>query len=119
MGGGLIQLAAYGAENKYLMGNPQITFFKIVYKRHTNFSIESINLPFDGIGTISETSQSTHTLSVKIPRLGDLLGKIFLKIKIPDIISSIHKKFKWVKNLGEVMINNVSLFIGGNKIESF
>lgn len=119
MAGGLIQLAAYGAENKYLMGNPQITFFKIVFKRHTNFSIESINLPFDGIGSISETSQSIHTLSVKIPRLGDLLGKIFLKVKIPDIISSIHKKFKWVKNLGEVMINNVSLFIGGSKIESF
>ena len=48
MGGGLIQLMAYGAENQYLMGNPQITFFKIVYKRHTNFSMEHIEVPLEG-----------------------------------------------------------------------
>ena len=51
MGGGLMQLAAYGAQDIYLTGNPQITFFKIVYKRHTNFSIETVETPF--IGTIS------------------------------------------------------------------
>ena len=48
MGGGLIQLLAYGAENQYLMGNPQITFFKVVYRRHTNFSMEHIKVPFSG-----------------------------------------------------------------------
>ena len=48
MGGGLIQLLAYGAENQYLMGNPQITYWKLVYKRHTNFSMEHIDVLFEG-----------------------------------------------------------------------
>ena len=43
MGGGLMQLVAYGAQDIYLTGNPQITFFKVVYRRHTNFSMESIS----------------------------------------------------------------------------
>ena len=42
MGGGLMQLVAYGAQDIYLTGNPQITFFKVVYRRHTNFSMECI-----------------------------------------------------------------------------
>ena len=49
MGGGLMQLVAYGAQDIYLTGNPQITFFKVVYRRHTNFSMESIEQTFDGI----------------------------------------------------------------------
>ena len=52
MGGGLLQLVAYGAQDIYLTGNPQITFFKVVYRRHTNFSIEAIQQTFDG-GTSS------------------------------------------------------------------
>ena len=48
MGGGLIQLVAYGAQDVYLTGNPQITFFKVVYRRHTNFSVESIEQTFNG-----------------------------------------------------------------------
>ena len=52
MGGGLMQLVAYGAQDIYLTGNPQITFFKVVYRRHTNFSIEAIQQIFDG-GTSS------------------------------------------------------------------
>ena len=48
MGGGLIQLVAYGAQDMYLTGNPQITFFKVVYRRHTNFAIESIKQLFLG-----------------------------------------------------------------------
>ena len=48
MGGGLMQLVAYGAQDIYLTGNPQITFFKVVYRRHTNFSIESIQQTFNG-----------------------------------------------------------------------
>lgn len=119
MAGGLLQLAAYGSENKYLMGNPQITFFKIVYKHHTNFSIESVEVAFSGLNNISEISQTSTTLRVKVPRVGDLLHSTFLRIKLPNIISSTYKKFKWVRNLGEVLIDSVSLYIGGNKIESF
>ncbi|NBO71224.1 hypothetical protein EBV26_12210, partial [bacterium] len=47
-GGGLMQLVAYGAQDVYLTGNPQITFFKVVYRRHTNFAMESIENPFNG-----------------------------------------------------------------------
>ena len=49
MGGGLMQLVAYGAQDVYLSGNPQITFFKVVYRRHTNFSVEPIQQVFNGI----------------------------------------------------------------------
>ena len=72
MPGGLIQLAAYGSENIYLMGNPQITFFKIVYKQHTNFSIEPIDIALDGIPNISEISSTSSILSIKIPRINQL-----------------------------------------------
>ena len=48
MGGGLLQLVAYGAQDVYLTGNPQITFFKVVYRRHTNFALESIQQTFNG-----------------------------------------------------------------------
>ena len=49
MGGGLMQLVAYGAQDIYLTGNPQITFFKVVYRRHTNFSMESIQQTCNGM----------------------------------------------------------------------
>ena len=55
MGGGLIQLVAYGAQHMYLTGNPQITFFKVVYRRHTNFAIESIKQLFTGTQDFDNT----------------------------------------------------------------
>ena len=48
MGGGLMQLVAYGAQDVYLTGNPQITFFKVVYRRHTNFAVEAVEQTFSG-----------------------------------------------------------------------
>ena len=55
MGGGLIQLVALGAQDVYLTGNPQMTFFKVIYKKHTNFAKECINQPLDG-GNIGRKS---------------------------------------------------------------
>ncbi len=101
------------------MGNPQITFFKNVYKHHTNFSIESIEVPFTNIPNISEMSNGITHLKLKIPRNADLLSSMFLKVELPSILSSIYKKFQWVENLGEVMIDSVTLLIGGQKIQSF
>jgi len=118
MGGGLMQLAADGSENAYLMGNPQITFFKVVHKHHTNFSIESVKIPFDGVHNLSEISTSPTTISVKIPRVGDLLSNILLRVELPNIISSIYKQFRWVRNLGEVLVKSATLFIGGNRVET-
>ena len=76
MGGGLMQLVAYGAQDIYLTGNPQITFFKVVYRRHTNFSMECIVQTFNGTNSIG-TSGSTGTVTVS--RNGDLLHKVYLR----------------------------------------
>tara|TARA_B000000475_G_scaffold194293_1_gene157324 strand:+ start:849 stop:1883 length:1035 start_codon:yes stop_codon:yes gene_type:complete len=72
MGGGLLQLVAYGAQDVYLTGNPQITFFKVVYRRHTNFSIESIQQTFNG--NINPSSRVTCQIS----RNGDLVHKLYI-----------------------------------------
>ena len=78
MGGGLMQLVAYGAQDIYLTGNPQITFFKVVYRRHTNFSIESIEQTFNG------TADFGKKVSCTISRNGDLVHKIYLQTKLPE-----------------------------------
>ena len=70
MGGGLMQLVAYGAQDIYLTGNPQITFFKVVYRRHTNFAMESIEQAFTGSVDFGRKCVCT------IDRNGDLLHKI-------------------------------------------
>ena len=72
MGGGLMQLVAYGAQDIYLTGNPQITFFKVVYRRHTNFSMESIEQTWNGDPT---TGRATATIS----RNGDLVYRLYLQ----------------------------------------
>ena len=74
MGGGLMQLVAYGAQDIYLTGNPQITFFKVVYRRHTNFSMESIEQTFNG------TAKACSRVSCTISRNGDLIHKMYLRI---------------------------------------
>ena len=67
-----MQLVAYGAQDIYLTGNPQITFFKVVYRRHTNFSMETIQQTVNGTSTLSASSNTTGTVTVS--RNGDLLG---------------------------------------------
>ena len=73
MGGGLMQLVAYGAQDVYLTGNPQITFFKVVYRRHTNFSMESIEQTFDG------SADYGKRVSCTISRNGDLITNMYLR----------------------------------------
>ena len=76
MGGGLMQLVAYGAQDIYLTGNPQITFFKVVYRRHTNFSMESIKQTKNG---------SDSSFSSIISRNGDLLCNVYLECDCPSV----------------------------------
>ena len=76
MGGGLMQLVANGVQDTYLTSNPQMTFFKAVYKRHTNFSIESIEQEFDGSNKLGDK------FSCVIARNGDLLSQVYLEINI-------------------------------------
>ena len=77
MTGGLMQLVAYGAQDVYLTGNPQITFFKVVYRRHTNFSMESIEQVFNG------TADFGKKVTATISRNGDLVNRVWVVINTP------------------------------------
>ena len=73
MAGGLMQLVAYGAQDVYLTGNPKVTFFQAVYKRHTNFAMETIEQTMNG------TAASSGRVSITVARNGDLIGDMFLE----------------------------------------
>ena len=115
MPGGLLQLSAYGSENQYLNGNPQITFFKSVYKRYTNFSMESIEVNLQGSNDLS--FDKSIKLKAKIPRNADLLANMYLKLKLPNIFSDDQKQFYWIEKLGLNIIDYCEIFIGGSRIE--
>jgi hypothetical protein len=100
MGGGLMQLVAYGAQDIYLTGNPQITFFKVVYRRHTNFSMETIEQTING----SQTESATGT--VTISRNGDLVYKVY--VTCANMTAG---------DNGTALIDNVELEIGGQRID--
>lgn len=98
MAGGLIQIASYGSQELTLTGNPQITFFNIVFRRYTNFGIKTVEVSFDN--PIDFGSISTLT----IPQIGDLLTKTTLKIKLPSYdLTNINNQI--VNNLNESDIN--------------
>ena len=109
MGGGLMQLVAYGAQDVYLTGNPQITFFKVVYRRHTNFSCECIELTFSGSPGFGKTVTST------ISRNGDLITKMYLKVVLPE--KTVSGKYALCKNFGFAVIDNVTCEIGGTQVD--
>merc|ERR1711968_436206 len=108
-GGGLMQLVAYGAQDVYFTGNPQITFFKVVYRRHTNFAVECIEQTFNG------TADFGRTVTCNIARNGDLITKMYLKIDLEDTIEG--NKYSFVRNLGHAVIQNCKVEIGGSKID--
>ena len=114
MGGGLMQLVAYGAQDIYLTGNPQITFFKVVYRRHTNFSIESIEQNFNGtVGFTKTGTKNTCTIS----RNGDLIQGMTLRIRIKNISAGAGPNWAWAPYLGHRLIQYVQLDIGGQLID--
>ena len=100
MGGGLMQLVAYGAQDIYLTGNPQITFFKVVYRRHTNFSMETIQQTINGAST-TDGGSGTVTIS----RNGDLVHKVYVTSDGANIDN------------GDENVNEVELEIGGQRID--
>jgi hypothetical protein len=79
MTGGLIQIVAYGTADVFLTGMPQITFFKLVYRRYTNFAIENIVQKFSGIQNFG------NTISCTLDKIGDLVNKMYLQITLPDV----------------------------------
>ena len=122
MGGGLMQLVAYGAQDVYLTGNPQITFWKVTYRRYTNFAIESIEQTFNGQADFGRRVQCT------ISRNGDLAYRTYLQVTLPEInqhmgLSSYSSNqnqgvyARWLDFPGEQLIAQVEVEIGGQRID--
>ena len=128
MGGGLMQLVAYGAQDVYLTGNPQITFWKVTYRRYTNFAMESIEQTFNGQADFGRRVTCT------ISRNGDLAYRTYLQVTLPEInqqmisitsntgngLSSsggIGVYARWLDFPGEQMVSMVEVEIGGQRID--
>jgi hypothetical protein len=117
MGGGLMQLVAYGAQDVYLTGNPQITFWKVTYRRHTNFSMESIEQTFNGQADFGRRVTCT------ISRNGDLAYRTYLQVTLPEIGQGLQATTdrgvwaRWLDFPGEQMISQVEVEIGGQRID--
>jgi hypothetical protein len=109
--GGLVDLVALGQQDVFTVGNPQITFFKSAYKRHTNFTQETVGYPLDGSVGFGKQGNA------KIQRNGDLVKEIYLQVKLPQIVPTSGSKFAWVRKVGHAMINNITIEIGGTQID--
>ena len=110
MGGGLMQLVAYGAQDIYLTGNPQITFFKVVYRRHTNFSMEAIEQTFNG------TAEFGKKVSVTVSRNGDLITKCYVNVDLPAQTASSDAD-AYIAEVGHYVMKSVEVEIGGQRID--
>ena len=117
MAGGLMQLVAYGAQDVYLTGNPQITFWKVTYRRHTNFAMESIEQTFNGQADFGRRVTCT------ISRNGDLAYRTYLQITLPEIGQGLNTTgttdvyARWLDFPGEQLISQVEVEIGGQRID--
>lgn len=136
MPGGLIQLVGVGAQNELVNGNPSMTHFRSVYRRHTNFAMEQIRMPFTATNLEFSTT-GTRTISCRIDRYAQLLHDSYLVLTLPDIWSplkylngavpptgydartnSIGYEFQWIPNIGYNLIDHVNLTMNGQVIQS-
>ena len=118
-----MQLVAYGAQDVYLTGNPQITFWKVTYRRHTNFAMESIEQTFNGQADFGRRVTCT------ISRNGDLAYRTYLQVTLPEIGQNLLQGqtnapgqgagvyARWLDFPGEQMISQVEVEIGGQRID--
>jgi len=113
MGGGLMELVAYGAQDIYLTGNPQITFFKVVYRRHTNFSMESIQQTW--LGTELATGVNVTKCEAILSRDGDLINRMYLELKL-DKNGTLGSGTP-ENNQTSALIESIELQIGGQRID--
>ena len=117
MGGGLLQLVAYGAQDVYLTGNPQITFFKVAYRRHTNFAIEAIEQTFNGNPTFGSR------VTCQITRNGDLINRVYLRAKftndnaVTNSAANPDNGVALVPYFGLKLLKTIELEIGGQRID--
>jgi len=119
MGGGLIQLVAYGPQDMFLTKDPQITFFKVVYRRHTNFSSEPIPQNF------THTPGFGKKVTCILSKNGDLIEKMYLMTILPEVPQFLDDagnvdnvtKFAWVRKIGYALVSSIEIEIGGTLID--
>jgi hypothetical protein len=118
MGGGLLQLVAYGAQDAYITGNPHITFWKVMYKRHTNFAMEAMRVNFTG------TAQYGQRVVAIVNRNADLIYRTYLEVTLPDttaVATGNTKDVYWtpggMRRLGFLLLEKVEVEIGGQIID--
>jgi hypothetical protein len=116
MGGALMQLVAYGAQDVFLTGTPEITFWKVSYRRHTNFAMESIEQTFSGQADFGRRVTCT------ISRNGDLAYRTYLQVTLPEInqdmaASGTAVYARWLDYIGEQLVAQVEVEIGGQRID--
>lgn len=119
MGAGQIILIAFGIQDIFITGDPQITLFKVLYRRHTNFSIEPVVQEFN-----TTRIRFGQTISCTLSRTGDLVNKVYLVVELP-VISSFtgvncvdpKTRFAWVRKIGYALINKIEIEIGGQLID--
>jgi len=135
MPGGLLQLIGTGAQNELVNGNPSMTHFRSVYRRHTNFAMEQIRLVFTA-SNLEFNVSTTKTLSCKVERIANLLHDCYIVLTMPDIWSplkytgatpmpagfdsrsnSMGYEFQWIKNLGYTMIDHIDVTMNGQVIQ--
>ena len=102
MGGGLLQLVSYGAQDIYISGNPQVTFWKVLYKRHTNFAMESIEVTFNGQADFNKR------VTAVINRNADLMYRTYVQVVLPavDLVNggTNLRRFRWLNYIGHRLI---------------
>ena len=112
MTGGLLELVAKGSQDIFLTGNPSVTFFRSVYKKHTNFSMESVQQTLVGNYDFGET------LYCNISRSGDLLFGIVLEFDIPKMTGlATSTTQNWIDSIGHYIIEEVYIEVGGQIID--
>ena len=114
MGGGVMQLVAIGAQDVFISGSPEMSYFKMVYKRHTNFSMESVRQTFSTKPTLDTKG---NTFTCRITRVADLLQDVFISVMLPNIYSNNRLRFKWVENISNYMIYSYTLKIDTQTID--
>ena len=136
MPGGLMQLVGVGAQNELVNGNPSMTHFRSVYRRHTNFAMEQMRMTFSS-SNLEFSATGTRTISCRVERNAQLLHDCYLNITLPDIWSplkylsgaipptgydsrtnSIGYEFQWIPNIGYNLIDHVNLTMNGQVIQS-
>ena len=109
--GGLLQLVAQGKQDAFLTGNPQMTWFKMVYRRYTNFAIESQPMYFDG------TPDFGKRITCLVPRRGDLLSQIILEVTLPAITLTTGDPVSYVNSIGHALIQEITVEVGEQEID--